>query len=69
MEENIDLHHIYLSVVAEPPTSMYCQSHELYNHEIMVRYQADERQISLVLSVKTVCVTSTVLFHGLFGKL
>jgi len=27
------------------------------------------RQISLVHSVKTGCVTSTVLFHGLFGKL
>jgi len=59
----------HLSVVAGPQNSADCGSHDLYGKEIMVRFQAEERQISLVHSMKTGCITSTVLFQGLFGKL
>jgi hypothetical protein len=68
-EEKNYLHHIYLSVVAGPPNSVYCLNHKLYDQEIMVRFQAEERHISLVHSVKSGCFSSTVLFHGLFSKL
>lgn len=47
---------------------MYCLSHKLYDQEIMVRFQAGDRQISLAHSVKTGCFTSTIFFHGLYGN-